>query len=81
MSEPVVLDVFMDASSDFDKAQHRPSRSSCQHRKHIVNDDALLSERVSLAHLDSPHTSKWLWHYLRNQHTITVNNGPLTASA
>jgi len=44
----------MKALRDLRKAYQRTSRVPRQHGKHIVDNDALLSQRIPLAHLDFP---------------------------
>jgi hypothetical protein len=49
LSQPVGLDVVMEALRDLSETYERPSWMTSQQRKYIINDDAVLGQRVSLA--------------------------------
>ena len=48
------LDVFVDALRDLSETHKRAPRVCSQHGKHIIDNDAWLSQRIPLAHRDLP---------------------------
>ena len=51
------LDIVVDALRDLSETHKRAPWVSSQHGKHIINNDAWLSQRIPLAHRDLPRTA------------------------
>jgi hypothetical protein len=82
LSQSVALDVVMKALRDLSETHERPSWMTSQQRKYIINDDALLGQRISFAQSKlSSQSHRGGGAHLRIQDTITVNNRQLEASA